>query len=544
MNPVYRTREHRQETALTLLSAAAAEREPIEARWNLVTDYYEGHHHTQDEIAESCRDAGIPWIAAASPDIYMHVESQITAVFPDFTFRGRDAALDDARAHEREYLVRYVTDHQNLPDLVPIHERRCILCGTAVWKVFWDGADVRVASVDPRAVYPDPTAARLEDCEYVSYVYRLPRRAIDRLYGDDLALLGLDAETMSSVCDVMPFADHAVFDDREDGTLPVVEHWYRDDGGRVACSILVSGREARHIPDYWRATACGQLPFVFQYRVARDELWGRSDIEPALPLIDAVDRELAAAQLQSAFTGADIILAEHDAFSQNPEQRPGAIWELKPGAIGKIRRLGGLGDAGNRLEMVDALRGMIQDAVGNYDVSFGKEPARMLSAAGLAQLLERADMRKASKKTERLRAYSRLFRLIDWTILEFYDDDRVIRLGTDADGEAPRTVCFSRDSFRDVRGYFPVVDCTVTAADALETSRAFTLSALETLLAHSVTRENYPLILAALRALDLEDAEALREHFERVFAAEKQPAAAPNPPEEAQEINEEGEVKV
>ena len=136
MTPVYRTREQRQQTALALLSVSAAEREPAEARWNLVRDYYEGHHRTQDEIAESCRDAGIPWIAAVSPDVYLHVESQITAAFPDFTFHGRDAALDDARAREREYLVRYVADHQNLPDLAPLHERRCILYGTAVWKVF------------------------------------------------------------------------------------------------------------------------------------------------------------------------------------------------------------------------------------------------------------------------------------------------------------------------------------------------------------------------------------------------------------------------
>ncbi len=519
MTPVYRTREQRQQTALALLSVSAAEREPAEARWNLVRDYYEGHHRTQDEIAESCRDAGIPWIAAVSPDVYLHVESQITAAFPDFTFHGRDAALDDARAREREYLVRYVADHQNLPDLAPLHERRCILYGTAVWKVFWDGADVRVVSVDPAAVYPDPTASRLEDCEYVNYVYRLPRRAADRLYGGELELLGLDASTMPAADDVP--VGNALPDDREDGTLPVIEHWYRDDAGRIACSILLSGREVRHIPDYWRATACGQFPFVFQYRVACDELWGRSDIEPALPLVDAVDRELAASQLQSAFTGSDIILAEHDAFSQNPEQRPGAIWELKPGAIGKIRRLGGLGSADNRLAMIDALRGMIQDAVGNYDTNLGKEPSRMLSATGLAQLLERADMRRASKKAERLRAYSRLFRLIDWTVLEFYDDRRVLRLGG-PDG-APVLCRFSRDAFRDASGYFPVVDCTVTAADALENSRAFTLSALETLLAHGVTRENYPLFLSALRTLDLQDADSLREHFERVFSAPSGP---------------------
>ena len=531
MIPVYRTREDRERTVLTLLSEAAAARAPVEARWDLVTDYYEGRHHTQEEIAESCRQSGIPWIAACSPDVYMHVESQITPSFPDFTFRGRGAD-DPEKARQREYLVRYVADRQALRDQVPLHERRCILCGTAVWKVFWDGDDVRVASVDPRALFADPAADKPEDCEYMDYVYRLPRCAADRLYGADLAAMGLDAATLPPA-DAVPAGLSCVFDGTGDDTLPVVEHWYRDQD-RVACSLLVGGREVRHIPDYWRTTGAGLLPFVFQYRVASGELWGRSDLEPALPLVDAVDRELAAAQLQSAFTGSDVILAEHDAFAQNPEQRPGAIWELKPGAIGRIRRLGGLGNAGNRLEMVEALRGMIQDAVGNYDTSLGKEPSRMLSATGLAQLLERADQRRASKRTERLRAYSRLFRLIDWTVLEFYDDGRVLRLGAQ-DGE-PQLLRFSRDALRDAGGYFPEVDCTVTAADAMENSRAFTLSAIETLLAHNVTRENYPLLLCALRALDLEDTEAVAAHFEAVFGSD-----APGDSENADKTAKEGE---
>lgn len=509
MNPDYRTRASREQTVRALLTAAAEARAPVEARWNLVTDYYEGRHHTQEEIAGSCRDAGLPWIAACSPDIYLHVESQVRTMLPDFTFRGRDADGDDERARAREYLVRYVTEQQGLADQTPVHERRCLLCGTAVWKVFWDGEDVRVTSVDPRALYPDPAASRLEDCEYVDYVYRLPRRAAVRLYGDELEALGIDAQTLSGA---LPFEE-----DTDGDTLAVVEHWYRSDGGRVACSILVGEREARHIPDYWRVTGCGLLPFVLQYRVAGDELWGHSDLEPALPLVDAVDRELAAAQLQSAFTGSDVILAEHDAFAQNPEIRPGAIWELRPGAIDKIRRLGGLGDAGNRLAMIEMLRGMIRDAVGNYDAQLDDQSARTLSATGLALMLERADLRRASKKAECLRAYARLFRLIDWTVLEFYDDARVVRLGSAVPGEAPRVYRFSRAALRGRDGYFPVIDCTVTAADAMENSRAFTLSSLETLLGHSVTRENYPLVLTALRTLDLEGAEELRRYFERLF---------------------------
>lgn len=511
----YRTRASREMTAASLLSFAASQRQDAEARWNLVTDYYEGRHHTQAEIAESCRDAGIPWIAAVSPDPYLHVESQIAPDAPAFSFRPRDNVSDPGKALQREQVVRYITEAANLAALAPLHERRCILCGTAVWKVFWadtpHGEDVRIADIDPRSLYPDPAARRIEDCEYVNYVYRLHRRAVDRLYGPELEALGLDAATLSANS-IIPDDDRASLDEADE-TLPVVEHWYRRGDRGIALSILVAGHEVRHVPDYWARTGCDLFPFVFQYRVAQgEELWGRSDLEPALPLVDAIDRELAIAQLQSAFTGSDVILSEYDAFSEPPELRPGALWHLKPGHIDRVKRLGGLGSNENRYASIDHLRDMIQDAIGNYDISMGREPSRTLSATGLATLIENANIRKAPKKAERMRAYAALYRLIDWTALEFYQPRRVIRLGA-----GQEVFLFDPDHLRDESGYFPGVDCVVSTEDPLQTSRAYTLSVAESLLSHQVTRENYPLFLRAVSVLDEHAAAELKEHFKSVF---------------------------
>jgi len=482
-------------------------RELIESDWERMRDYYDGHHRTQDEISESCRQAGIPWISAACPDPYLHVESQIVPDLPDFSFLPREPS-DAPKAAQREALVRFVLDDQSVASLSTLHERRCIIMGTAVWKVFWDGERVRVDSVDPRAIYPDPAASSLDDCEFVNFLYPMPRRTAERLYAEELASRGLDISRLRD-----EYGDQEV----QSEVITVCEHWYRRRDGRVACSILVGGYELRHIGDYWEKTRCTHFPFVFQYRVRSGEsVWGSSDVLPALSLVDAVDRELAQAQLSGAFSGSDVILAEQDAFATPPENRPGAIWNLKPGALEKVRRLGGLSDRAERLEMIDRLREMIQDTVGNYDIGMGKEPTRTLSATGLAQLIERAEARRASKKHERMRAWNALLRLIDWTVLEFYEDGQVIRLGAAGGGMVYR---FSCGELADSNGYFPGIDCVVSTVDALQSSRTMLLGVIEGLLGHSITRENYLLVISALALLDSEGARKLQAHLEGIYGA-------------------------
>ena len=521
----YSTRASREETVRLLLPYSVSAREAHDADWDRLLDYYSGHHRTQDEIAESCRQAGIPWISAACPDPYLHVESQIVPDLPAFVFHPRDPA-DAPKSAQREALVRFVLDDQSVPSLTALHERRCILYGTAVWKVFWDGSAVRVDSVDPRAVFPDPAASSLEDCEFVNFLYPMQRRMAERMYARELAARGLDISRMRDT-----FGDQ----DADSDTITFCEHWYRRRDGRVACSILAGGCELRSIPDYWAKTRYSGFPFVFQYRVrSGDSIWGSSDVLPALPLVDAVDRELAQAQLSAAFSGSDVILAEQDAFASPPENRPGAVWNLRPGAMEKVRRLGGLEDRADRLAMIDRLREMIQDTVGNYDIGMGKEPTRTLSATGLAQLIERSETRRASKKHERMRAYAALFRLIDWTVLEFYEDGQVIRLGAAGSGVVYR---FSGADFADARGYFPGIDCEVSAVDALQSSRTMLLSMLESLMGHTITRENYPLAAAALSMLDSDQGRALRGHLEKLFGAAAVDASA----EAAEEIPHAGE---
>ena len=505
----------REEIVQMRLMKAKRARHDVQTTWETCKDYYDGKHRTALEIADSCRKEGIPWITAMSPDPYIHVESQITGDVPDFSFKGREAC-DEENAKSREAMVRYVLETSGYADLAAASDRRAVIGGTAVWKVFWDGEEVRVADIDPSCIFPDPAAKRIEDCEYLLYCYPMQRSLFARLYRDALSGTDLDPDTMPAD----PFAvfpDGGYPDDAD--TLVLTEHWYKTDDGEIALAVYAGGKYIRGTDRYWENTRFACYPFVFRYWLSdADSIWGRGDLEPILTLVDAVDRELASGQLASAFSGNDVILAEHDAFSIPPSNRPGAIWELKPGAMGKVARLGGRQDGAQRLAMIESLRGLIQEAVGNFDVDMGRTPANIMSASGLAQLIERSELRKATKKAERLGAFRRLLGLIDRTALEFYDRRREFFIG--AGTTNAHMACCDPSLLRGRDGYFPAVDTIISTSDGMRTSRAFLVSAIDTLMGHTIDGVNYPLAGKALELAGLDDAGRIAEHFKNLFGEE------------------------
>ncbi len=476
-------------------------------------DYYEGRHRTALDIAESCKRDQIPWIVAMCPDPYVHVESQVTGDVPEFSFHGREES-DEANAKSREAIVRYVLESDGYADTVATADRRCIIGGTAVWKVFWDGKEVRIANVDTACIYPDPNATDVEECEYIFHCYPMQRSLLARLYREELKRAGLDPARMP--CDPL-----GAFEDstEQEDTAVVTEYWYRDDDGDISCALYVGGKELIHTKNYWENTSFTCFPFVFQYRTRNsDSIWGIGDLEPILTLVDAVDRELSTAQLASAFSGNDVILAEHDAFSTPPTNRPGAVWELKPGAMGKVARLGGSGDSEDRTQMIKLYRSLIQEAVGNFDADMGREPVNITSATGFAQLIERSELRKATKKAERLGAFRRLLALIDRTALEFYDKRRTVYIGA---GTADvKRVEYDPTVLRGKDGYFPEVDTVISTGDGMHSSKAFMLGAIDTVMSHTIDSVNYPLAAEALSLAGINDAQKIRTHFERLLGGE------------------------
>ncbi len=574
----YSTPEARVATAEWLFTDARSQRAVVEQEWELYNDYYNFIRNVTDEVRDFAREKGIQWDAAVIPDPWIMVESQIDPKVPEPEFRGRDDDMDSQKAREREFAVKYILDANRLEDKNTSNERRLKKLGDAFWKAYWDPemmcgireGNIKIIDVPPEDLYIDPSVKNdgIQSAQFIDYVYRVHKVEFWRRYHRDLEKLGLDLDQIAagdyqsqgSLFDLQTQAS-------EDDTIQVLEHWFKHPAdskeapaGAVGCSIQAGGREIRYIPMYWTKTGQqGQnnlFPFV-HYWCVRDEnrFYNKSELYPILGLVDAADRAMATAQFNDAMMGNDIILQEEDALAEGETltNEPGAVVTLRKNAMGKVQRLGGLHTAGQSLNLMNAYMEQIQRANRNYDQNLGKETTRVTTASGLLQIRSDADSQNELKKADRNRGFERLFELLDWLALEFFDDDRELFLGgkreNGVEQRKPQILTYNSDRFgiavppvqdaitrevvREAYTYFPRVDVTVTAGDGVARSKAATLEVLDKLAAIQPNQQNYKILSAMLDILDIpqkqEIQKAWEEQFHPTIPAELQQALAGDP---------------
>ena len=291
--------------------------------------------------------------------------------------------------------------------------------------------------------------------------------------------------------------------------------------GDIALCVFINGREVRYVPKYWTSTSFNYYPFVIYNRIPGDRsIWGKSELEQIIPLIDAKDRELAYAQLNLAYNANDIILAEENAFSDGemPDNTPGAVWKLRPGMMGKVQRLGNTAAYANSLYSgCSYWKSLIEDTTGNFEISQGKEPTSVTTATGIALLNERSQTRKSLKNIDRSAGFKRLFALIDATALEYYSDGRVISLSEDKDGIVFRYSEFTKRNPDSPDAYIPAVDVIIHTGNTAANSRALTVSALNTLMSMNITKDNYILAKAYVNAINIPERAQICEFLDGRF---------------------------
>lgn len=551
----YSSAAAREDTVAFLLDYSARAKENTLAYWRKMKRYYDGSHNAEaDSLAFSAENA-LPFEAALSTDGYIQVESQIESALPDFEFSPRGDE-DAGKAKQRESIVRYICDTADLEMKNAVNERRLGIKGSAVWKVCWNAdaeapggksGEVEIQNPKPEEIFPDPTATSVDECEYIGYVYRMHKMKARRLFEADAARMGADIDELISRADgdgirfgfdAEADADSSVYDTASD-TVRITEWWYRQpcggeetikvtdkDGkqstvayrwepGDIALSVFIGEKEVRRIPKYWNTTACKMFPFVVYSRLPKDgSLWGKSELEAIIPIIEAADRELAFAQLNAAFSSNDIILAEENALADGCtlDNSPGAVWTLRPGMMGKVQRLGNFGGSESALiANASAWREMIQNTTGNYDSYQGSEPTRVTTATGIALLNERAKSRTTLKKVGKKEGFKRLYSLIDRTALEYYDDGRTIAIN----GES---VVYRFGDYVSDSTYIPTLDIRIHVGDGLENSKAFTVSAITDLIKTPITQDNYETVMAFIELIGLpmrkEICDAIKKRFE------------------------------
>jgi hypothetical protein len=537
----------REETIAFLLDYAARSRHETDIYWDKMRRYYDGKHDITIENEAFAKKNMLPWTPAESTDGYIHVETQISARVPDFEFVPRDKS-DYGKAKQRERIVKYVCDNNGLDYKNSGNERNLNINGSAVWKVCWDSGlemgadkgDVAVLCPDSREIFTDPTSVDVDGCEYIGYVYKMHRMKAQRIFAKDfertnttiLDYIDSDIPTGAYVSDAY---------NTQDDTVTITEWWFRQptDGraetengcvykwkaGDIALCILIGGKEIRYIPKYWKNTGFKCYPFVIYSKIPnKKSIWGKSELEAIIPLINAKDRELAFAQLNSAYSSNDIILMEENALSDGEalDGAPGSIWKMRPGMMGKIARLGNLSSAQTSLYGNSAYwQSLIENTTGNFEVNQGKEPANVTTATGIALLNERAESRKNLKNIDKNEGFKRLYSLIDKTCLEYYSDGRIARLGLSDENGKVYTFGGYIGRTRQER-YIPAVDVTVHTGSAIANSKAFTVSALTTLIGMKVNEDNYKLVKAYVETIGIPERGEICSYLEEKFGKGKE----------------------
>jgi len=557
----YSTREAREETVAALFARAKTARSVVEEDWKVFNQYYNFIHAASMETAEYAREQGL-WLPPVVPDPWIAVESQIDPNVPEPEFRGRDNDRDSEKAREREFAVKYITENNRLGDMNTRNERRLLKYGDAFWKAFWDPemrcgiheGDIRIKDIPVDCIYPDPSIRDgvLQDGQYVDYVYRVHKVRFCQMFKKDLERLGLTAANIldSDYSGVTDLFDLSLSVDDTDDTMEVLEHWFRqpeetkdDKGNRVpagaiGCSIQAAGKEIRYIPNYWKKTGrqCRLFPFVHYWRIQdENRFWNKSELFAILGMVDAADRKLHTALFSEAMMGNDMIVVEEGVLSEGTEivNEPGAIINVKQGRVNGVARLGGMQSLTNAMNGMEWFRQQMERANRNYETNLGKETSRATTATAMSMLRSDAQDQEDIKKADRNAGFERLYELLDWLALEFFDDGRMLYLGSDdaKDREAqqisynsnglstemPEVKDLEGNVVREAWQYWPKVDVTITAGDSVVKGKQATLQALTALTQSQITAENWRLYAAQLDLLDIPGKQEIIDEWKTRF---------------------------
>lgn len=511
----------REDTISNLIENSALARQKNELYWKKMRRYYDGVHDINYMTDSFLEDMNIPWTPAQSTDGFIHVESQIDPDVPGFEFSPRtDCPAEGAKL--REETVRRICDINSLTDMNIKAERRLNICGSNVWKVSWgaspvkgeEESDVLISAPLAEQIYTDPASDTVDGCEYIAYVYSMHSQKAKRIFEEDIKKNGDSFESYYNSTAHRGVVYEGEYEDED--TVTITEFWFRQPhdshgnshnkykAGDIALCILINGMEVKYIPKYWQNTDCNMFPFVVSCKIPNEgSIWGKSELEQLIPLIDAADRELTFAQLNSAFCSNDVIIAEENAFADGeiPENSPGAVWKLRPGMMGKVQRLGNMSSSqAGQFNAYSMWQNMMEQTTGNFDVNQGKEPARVTTASGIALMNERAKSRQSLKKAGRSEGFKRLFRLIDITALEFYESGRNIKT-------KDTSFVYDRKSIEscDDKGcrYVPSPDIIIHVGDGIANSKAFTVSAINSLMSTPITPDNYKFVKAYIDLIGL-----------------------------------------
>jgi hypothetical protein len=501
----------------------------------ILNDYYNSQHQTKLQIELENQANGNNIHYPVLPDCFKVVEQSIDNNVPGFMFSGRDVE-DNKTAKEREDMVNYVVYNNSLESKMPENERNLGKSKNAFWKVYWDKSakfgedegDIKISNPSPANIFPDPSAYTIDDCEFLIYAFRIHKKKARRIFGEIIDELNTDNKydeteifnTTNTYANdgTILYEQHNNINHSYDQTLQVLEYWFRqyEDGsknidgikynwkaGDVACSIVIDNTEVKYIPNYWVNTKIQCYPFIKYCRVPNTQsFWDKSDIEIIIDMVEAGDRELNSTLMNNQFHSNDNVVVEEEAMADGSEisNHPGDVYVVRQGKLGAIKRLGGITNSSNELNVINWIQNQIEEMTGNQGINSGeKPPTNVTTFSGMALLAEQGQKRIENKKTDRNEGFKKLFELIDYHVMEFYQEDRYITIrGKDGNKKmfnfnSNNYKMINEEKFkkeitenmtdeeyyntREKNTYYPRMDTEIILTDPVSQSRAMTIQA-------------------------------------------------------------------
>lgn len=506
-------------------------------KFKMLDDYYNNKPWSKDKLKQIAQEMGWSYIPPAIPDAYIQVESQIDNDLPSFQFNPSDE-YNAEKAKQREAVVEAIVYENKVQDMITENERTNNILGNAFFKVAFDGkitqfgyvGKVTIGNPDPANIFPDKSAYDIDDCECFDYVYPIHRRKARREYGEIIDDIQNDNNRFDT--EIYTRNDTELLVDDE--TMQVVEHWYRDNEGDIACTIQINNVEVRYIEKYWentRASGNQMYPFIKYCKTpVSKSFWDKGEIEPIIELIDVINKITDTTVLNFQFCANDVILTEQGTFDENkqPVPRPGAVWETRSNKINGVKRLGGITNSTDALNLIKYFTQKIQETNGNFDMNMGSAPPSNVSTfSGMAILNEQGNKRQNLKKYDRKNGFRRLYELIDWTVLEFLNTDTNIMVKNPEDPQGPRIpMVFNSDRHvvldgtgeQPIRTY-PKVDIEIQVGEGIKQSKAITLSAMDQIAKTEITPANAEILKAQVDIMDLPNKDLIKDSIDKVIQA-------------------------
>lgn len=581
---------NRVNTITQLFASAKTERTAVETKWKTLDAMYSAHTKTLKRFEVLIDDNKITDNRATEPsdidnangeysltDPYIQIESQLDPTVPEPTFIGKDDETDYEKAKQREYVVKHIMGVNDIASKKTRLERTMRIYGDVFVKLYFDTnkrlkaddiGEICAEVIPPDAVYPDPTAETVEECEYIDFVYYMHRQKAKRMWRDEFKKAKVDINTITtesrSATEVIgnPESDTAT----TQYDVQIIEHWYKDDDGDICVSMLIGDQEFKHIKKYWRNTRTQNKDFPFyQFYGLRSQkgFWNVSELEPIAPLCEIENKQINMALQNNDLMNNDVWIVEENSLEENTEitNEPGGVISYHKGAT-PPKRAGGISRLEKAINDILFIQEQIQRTNRNFDTNQGKQSDTQKTATELSLMNSNYQRQATVKDFDPLQCWKRLFIGMDKAALEFYNDDKMIFIGVPENeidkknqvnsGNAVENYdpkkgniffTFNSDSLRkevapseeviqdalatgkepEPDYYYPLVDCEVSPTNGIEKSKSFTIQALQNILGMVITAENYKTAIMLVKQLGLPQSDEIINHWKEMFELQLTP---------------------